>query len=103
MTVHWTRFALDQLMEIADGLAERNIDRARAVVQRVLARVGGLAELPWSGPPWRGGPDPTFRRLVVDDHVVLYRVVEATDSIYVLAVRHGRQRPPEPGELPSAE
>ena len=34
MTVHWTRFALDQLMEIADVLGERSIDPARAVVQQ---------------------------------------------------------------------
>jgi plasmid stabilization system protein ParE len=69
-------------------------------VERILGRVAGLADLPWTAPPWRAAADPSLRRMVVDDYVVIYRVVVSEPAVYVLAVRHGRLRPPDPGDLP---
>ena len=103
MKVRWTQYALDQFDVVVDHLVER---RTAAVAQRitdhVLERVGALADLPWSAPPWMPAGDPSFRRLVAGDHIVLYRVVEDEDSVYVLAVRHGRQRPLDPGDVPGS-
>lgn len=100
MQVRWTEYAASQLDEIVDALLDRSPGLAQRVTWRILDRVGALADLPWSGPPWRVAADSTIRRLVVDDHVVIYRVVTAEDTVFVLAVRHGRQRPPDPDELP---
>jgi plasmid stabilization system protein ParE len=69
--VQWTQHALDQVTDLGDDLYERSPDRAQAVLERILDRVGALAELPWSGPPWKAVADPTFRRLVVDDYIVI--------------------------------
>jgi plasmid stabilization system protein ParE len=101
MKVKWTQHAVEQLDALVDNLAER---ASPAVAQRVAGRlldgVGRLAELPRSAPVWRPAADPDFRRLVVDAYVVLYRIAESEQLVYVLAVRHGRQRPPQPSDVP---
>lgn len=101
MQVRWTEFALDQLEQLVDQLAERRREPVRRrMVQHLMERVGALADLPWSAPPWRPAGDDSFRRLVVDEHIVLYRVIETEEAVFILAVRHGRERPPEPGDVP---
>lgn len=101
MKVRWTLHALEQM----DALFERVVElRGEAACgefrDQILERVGSLARLPWSAPRWGTEHDLTFRRLVVRDHVVFYRIAELDDAVYILAVRHGRQRPLEPDEVP---
>jgi plasmid stabilization system protein ParE len=101
VNVRWTQYALDQFDLVVDNLVERRAPAgAPRVVDHVLQRVGALADLPWSAPAWRPAGDPSFRRLVAGDYVVLYRVVEDDGSVYVLAVRHGRERPLDPDDVP---
>jgi plasmid stabilization system protein ParE len=102
MQVRWTESALAQLDELLVQLASRRSQAVRRrLAEHLLERVGSLGELPWAAPPWRPAGDPSFRQLGVDEHMVIYRVLEAESSVVVLAVRHGRQRPPEPDELPT--
>lgn len=101
MKVRWTQYALDQFDLVVDNLVERRTAAvAQQIADHVLERVGALTGLPWSAPPWRPAGDPSFRRLVAGDHIVLYRVVADEDSVYILAVRHGRQRPLKPSDVP---
>jgi plasmid stabilization system protein ParE len=101
--VKWTNFAADQLNEIVDGLVERKGHAtARAVARRILERIERLCGLPRSAPRWLAVSDESFRRLVVGNHIVLYRVAENEGIIYILAVRHGRQRPLDGDEVPEA-
>ena len=102
MKVKWTEFALAQFIDVVDRLVETRSVAARTRISgRVLQRVAALEDVPWSGPEWRPANDPTFRRLVVEDYVVLYRVSEADQSVYILSVRHGRQRPLDPDDVPN--
>ena len=101
MNLRWTQYAVDQLDGLVDNLVERRgVDAARAVADRLLVRTRSLRDLPWSGPVWRPGQDDAFRRLVVDEYVVLYRVDVTTRVVFVLAVRHGRQEPLDPAQVP---
>jgi len=102
MTLHieWSMRAANQLQDHVDNLQERASSAvAKRVVLRVFERLDAVAELPESAPRWSAVDDPTFRRLVVDDFVVFYRIEQEKRQIQVLAVRHGRQRPPTPSEV----
>jgi plasmid stabilization system protein ParE len=100
--VRWTEYALDQLLVIVDALGEHRSARSqKQILDRLLQRIHVLGDLPWSGPEWRPANDASFRRLVVDEHVVLYRVSESEATVFILAVRHGRQRPLDPEDVPS--
>jgi plasmid stabilization system protein ParE len=101
MKVRWTQYALDQFDLVVDNLVERRTAAvAQQIADHVLERVGALADLPWSAPPWRPAGDPSFRRLVAGDHIVLYRVVEDEDYVTSWPFGIGRQRPLEPGDVP---
>lgn len=103
MHVRWTEYALDQLQVVADELTLRRSPAVRTrIIDHILERIGALADLPWSAPPWRPANDDTFRRLVVDDYVILYRIVDTEDSVFILSLRHGRRRPLAPDDLPPA-
>jgi len=67
--------------------AARNLSRQMRTAQRNLAAFGGMGfeseELPIRG----------MRRLVVGDYLLDYEIVGG--EIHVIAIRHGRQLPPE--------
>jgi plasmid stabilization system protein ParE len=99
--LRWTDAAEAQLDEILHDLeARRSLPVRRRLLVHLLGRIGALAETPWAAPPWRATSDASFRRLVVDHHVVIYRVLEDEGTVFVLAVRHGRARPLDPEDLP---
>lgn len=101
MRVRWTQYALDQLQAVVDRLQEQRKAAARQrILDHLMRRVRALGDLPRSAPRWRPAGDDTFRRVVVEDYVLLYRIVEDEDSIYILAVRHGRQHPLDPSDVP---
>ncbi len=91
------------MLVLVDGLAtHRGPAAQRRIIDHLVTRVAALADLlPWAGPEWLVAADATFRRLVVEEHVVLYRVVAEEEAVVVLAVRHGRQRPLDPDDVPS--
>jgi len=94
LAVVWSQRAEEQLDEHVEGVRERRgVGAARALVVRVFERLDAVGQLPESAPRWRAVVDPAFRRLVVDDYVVIYRVAPEDRVIQVLSFRHGRQRP----------
>jgi plasmid stabilization system protein ParE len=100
MRIVWSMRAEDQLDQHVANLKDRvSTAAAKRMVMRILDRLEDVAELPRSAPRWTSGPDPTFRRLVVGEFVVIYRVDEDNQQIQVLSLRHGRQRPPDPEEV----
>ena len=101
MNLRWTQYAVGQFDALVDNLEERRgLEAARAATQRIMERVRSLRELPRSAPAWPPANDESFRRLVIDGFVVLYRVVDSKRVVFVLSIRDGRQRPLEPGEVP---
>ena len=101
MRIKWTSFAVDQLNAAIDNVLDRQgALGARAAANRILDRVAVLSTLPRSAPAWRPAGDESYRRLVTDDYVILYRISESDGTVFVLAIRHGRQRPLQPTEVP---
>ena len=91
--VQWSAATLDRLIEILDVIAQDKPRTAARVVDEILARVDGLADFPHQGPIFSEESGPDIRRLVVKNHIIVYQVVEDRRTIYVIAVRHARQRP----------
>lgn len=95
----WTESARAGLHEVLDFLDERSPAAAGRFAVRVLDRFESLRIQPWTAPVWRPASDPSFRRLVVDDIIVIYRVLELDQKIVLLTIRHGRRRPITPQEV----
>jgi toxin ParE1/3/4 len=87
----WSDSALDRVTEFLDFIAEDNPSAAQRVIQNLFDRVEALADLPHLGRPLLEGLDPSLRRLVVGDYIVIYQI-EARKTISVVAVRHFRQK-----------
>jgi plasmid stabilization system protein ParE len=71
--------------------------RAALLDEAVGAVVAQLASHPYSGPPawFRGGHSTTVRRIIVgESHLLWYRVFEEEKTVYLVCLRHQRQRPP---------
>jgi plasmid stabilization system protein ParE len=82
------------LRTIEEHLQERvDARRLDAAIDAIFEAVDQVEAFPFSAPPWRATADANFRRLVVEDYVVIYRVDEATSEARILSVRHQKQRP----------
>ena len=91
--VLWSNSALERATEFLDFIAEENPAAARRVVQDLFDRVDTLSEHPLLGRRLSDEVDPSLHRLVVGSYIVVYQVNEARQTIWVVAVRHYRQRP----------
>jgi plasmid stabilization system protein ParE len=91
------------MVTVIRELAEYRGARAqKRILEHVLKRVRALADLPWAAPEWMPAGDPSFRRLAVEEYVLLYRIVAEDQAIFILAIRHGKKRPLEPDEIPES-
>ncbi|PKQ08243.1 MAG: plasmid stabilization protein [Alphaproteobacteria bacterium HGW-Alphaproteobacteria-11] len=86
--VHRTRKARADLVGIWRFVATDNPDAADALLDRLDEACRKLAEHPRSGPA-RHDIRPGLRYLVVDAHLILYRIVG--DGIEIVRVVHGRR------------
>ncbi|MFL6262185.1 MAG: type II toxin-antitoxin system RelE/ParE family toxin [Thermoanaerobaculia bacterium] len=89
----WSDSALERATEFFDFIAKENPTAAQRVVQDLFYRVEALAEHPFLGRRLSEETDPSLRRLVIGNYIVVYRVNEARQVISISAVRHFRQRP----------
>jgi plasmid stabilization system protein ParE len=99
----WTKTAQDGLTEVVDFAEKRSLTHAEEVALMVLDRLEHLRALPRTAPAWRLSSDPSFRRLVIGDVVVVYRLVEKGETLILLSVRHGRRRPVTMAEVSAEE
>lgn len=97
--VEWTINALEAVRQHAVYLRDHTQRAPSEWIERLFERVGTCGSLPFQAPQWERAQDQTLRRLVVDQHVVIYRVIEDQERVVVLSVRHGRQRPPSHDDL----
>lgn len=86
--VIWSRPALSQLQVIFDYIEQFDEDAARRTAERLLAAGDSLQDFPRRGRP--AGIDA--RELVtVPPYIIRYKVLD--DTVTIVAVRHGAQRP----------
>jgi addiction module RelE/StbE family toxin len=92
MRIVWTRKAVRHLADIQAYIEHDKPQAARKVAAAIRKAVAYLAQYPHLGRP---GRKAGTRELVIADtpYVVPYQVCD--DSLVILAVLHGAQRPPE--------
>ena len=92
MRLVWTDLAVRDLAAARAYIARDNAPAAERQIERVLAAVGSLQQLPDIGRP---GRRPGTRELVIDrtPYIAAYRL--RGDAIEILRVMHSRQRWPE--------
>ncbi len=96
----WTKNAIKGIREVGAFRDQRQPGKGAVLVNAIFDRVAEQLEFPWSAPVHPQAEDPRVRRLVFRKYVVVYRVLEESRILEVLAVRHERQRLVEPDELP---
>jgi len=89
MRVIWSPLALERLNEIADYIAENNLEAAKLFVLDVFGAVDRLKTLPNSGRVVPEVKRQNIREIIFKNYRVVYRVERKRVSI--LTVRHGRQ------------
>jgi toxin ParE1/3/4 len=92
MKVIWSPLALERVNEIADYIAEDNVEAARVFLLDIFGAVERLQSFPNSG---RTVPEVNrlnIREIIFKNYRVVYRVERKRVSI--LTVRHGKQRLP---------
>lgn len=104
VAVHWTDNAKGGLRAIQEYLEQRADERhVDATIESIFTALDQVQAFPFRAPPWRASDDANFRRLVVGDYVVIYRVEEKAAEARILSVRHQRQHPPTVDEVLSEE
>ena len=97
MKVRYSPRATDDLIAIADYLAERNPVVARAVEARLRRTIDLLSEFPGSGRALTQRPSVRVIPLTRYPYLVFYTV--SADELCILHIRHGARVPVEAGEL----
>jgi toxin ParE1/3/4 len=92
MRVVWSPLALERIEEIADYIAEDNLDAAKVFLIDIFAAVERLRTFPQSGRVVPEVKRPDIREIIFKTYRVVYRVERKRVS--VLTVRHGKQRLP---------
>lgn len=92
MKVIWSPLALERVNEIADYIAEDNVEAARLFLIDIFGAVSRLQSFPNSGRVVPEVKRPNIREIIFRNYRVVYRV--EAKKVSVLTVRHGKQRLP---------
>ena len=96
----WADNAIVGVREVGKFINEHQPGRGAVVVDAIFDRVAEVLGFPEAAPVHPTAGDPRVRRLVFRKYVIIYRILEERRIVEVLSVRHQRQRPVEPDELP---
>jgi toxin ParE1/3/4 len=92
MRIVWSPLALERVSEIADRMAENNVEAAKVWLMDIFGAVDRLQKFPESGRVVSEVKRPNVREIIFKSYRVIYRVERK--QVSVLTVRHGRQRLP---------
>ncbi len=97
--IRWSHLATARLEALTDFIAEKSTIAAVEMVDRLMGGVSILEDHPEAGMVWPRSNDGSIRRLVVGAYLVYYEVFVEGEVVKIHTVKHGRERPLEPGEL----
>lgn len=92
MRIVWSPLALERVNEMADHIAENNIEAAKVWLMDIFGAVDRLQRFPESGRVVPEVKRPNIREIIFKNYRVIYRLERK--RIAVLTVRHSRQRLP---------
>jgi addiction module RelE/StbE family toxin len=93
MKVHWTRNAIDHLVNIYEYISLNSPTYAKQMVDRITGRSVQIADNPQSGRMVPEYQSEDIRELIEKPYRIIYRVKH--DQIDVLAVIHGARLLPD--------
>jgi addiction module RelE/StbE family toxin len=93
MKVHWTRNAIDHLVNIYEYISLNSPTYAKQMVDRITGRSVQIADNPQSGRMVPEYQAEDIRELIEKPYRIIYRVKH--DQIDVLAVIHGARLLPD--------
>ena len=83
----YTPYAERDIWEIADNLSDYSIIAARRFLQKTKTQIESLADMPNRYPILL--PKRAYRKLVVDNYIVVYSVREDIQQVTIVRVIHG--------------
>jgi plasmid stabilization system protein ParE len=92
MKIVWSPLALARVNEIADHIAESNLETAKEWLIDIFGAVDRLQNFPESGRVVPEVKRPNVREIVFKNYRIVYRVERK--QVSVLTVRHSKQRLP---------
>ena len=96
MRVRLTPSARRQFLEALDHIREDNPAAAASVLEQATTALSRLRDFPESGHAIPEFPDLPHREVLVAPYRFFYRIVD--DTVWIVAVWHGRQLPDEPDD-----
>ena len=93
MEIIWTRQALQMVNEFVDYIAQDDYVTAEQWALDLMSQTDKLADYPRIGRVVPEYGEETLRELIVGYYRISYRIKE--DAVYIEAVWHTRQIPPE--------
>jgi len=93
MKVHWTRNAVDQLVNIYEYISLNSPTYGKQMVDKITHRSEQIADHPLSGRKVPEYEAQDIRELIEKPYRIIYRIKQ--DQIDVLAVIHGAQLLPD--------
>lgn len=97
MKLRYLPRAVNDIIEIASFLAERNPAAARAVEMRMRAAADLLSEFPAMGRRLEQRPEVRVLPIGRHPYLVFYSVLG--NEVVILHIRHGAREPVQPDEL----
>ena len=91
----WSDPAIESLGNVVRHIAKDNPAAALHMGQQLLGRVEVTSRFPEVGPVYRQAGPLAIRYLNEGDYRVYHRVQPTSQSIEILAVRHGAQQQPK--------
>jgi addiction module RelE/StbE family toxin len=90
MKLQLTPTADRNLSLISRFLSERNPSASSRVREAIVHSMRTLVEFPYAGHEI----SPSIRRIIVPNfgYLIYYRVVEETDDVFILSIRHSSQK-----------
>ena len=96
----WTDNAISGIREIGRFLDDLDPGKGAIAVNAIFDRVAEQLDFPEAAPVHPKAFDDRVRRLVFKRYVIIYRLIVGQGVLEILSVRHQRQRPVEPDDLP---
>ena len=92
--VIWSLRAVGELDAIGEYIARDRPAAARRLIAAVQARVGKLAQFPFSGARFRRTRTGLYREISYKKYRIFYRVDRRAKRVYVTTIWHGARRGP---------
>jgi addiction module RelE/StbE family toxin len=89
--VNWTDQALNDLIHIAEYIAQDSVKYSKITVDRIRSRARELREYPQLGRVVPEVDSPVLRELIMGNYRIIY-FIHSRDSIDILSVHHSAKR-----------